>query len=95
VRDLSTRGARIDNAEKMRVGETFQISIGAAQAITATVKWVRLGAAGLTFEEAIDIDEARKRVAAPPKPEASPKLKVASSQPTAGWYNQLRDPYRR
>jgi hypothetical protein len=95
VRDLATRGARIDKAEKLRVGETIQISIGAAQAIAATVHWVCQGSAGLSFEDAVDIAAARKRVAAPPKPIASPKLKVAPTVPTAGWYSQLKDPYRR
>lgn len=94
VRDLSTGGARIDNAEKMLAGETLQISIGAAQAITATIKWVRQGSAGLSFEEAINIDEARKNVAAQPKTIAAPKLRVASSVPTVGWFRELKDPYR-
>ena len=94
VRDLSTGGARIDNAEKMLAGETLQISIGAAQAITATIKWVRQGSAGLSFEEAINIDEARKNVAAQPKAIARPKLRVASSEPTVGWFKGLKDPYR-
>jgi hypothetical protein len=94
VRDLSMGGARIDNAEKMLAGETLQISIGAAQAITATIKWVRQGFAGLSFEEVINVDEARKNVASQPKPIARPKLQVASSAPTAGWYTDLKDPYR-
>ena len=94
VRDLATRGARIDKAEKLRVGETIQISIGAAQAIAATVNWVRQGSAGLSFEDAVDINAARKHVAAPPKPIASPNVKVESIVPTAGWFSDLKDPYR-
>ncbi len=94
VRDLSTGGARIDNAEQMFAGETLQISIGAAQAITATIKWVCRGSAGLSFEEVINIDEARKNVAAQPKLIARPKLQVASSEPTVGWFKELKDPYR-
>ena len=94
VRDLSTGGAKIDNADKMLAGETLQISIGAAQAITATIKWVRGNSAGLSFEEPINIDEARKNVASQPKPIARPKLRVASSEPTVGWFKGLKDPYR-
>ena len=94
VRDLSTTGARIDNAEKLSAGQTLQISIGTAQTITANIKWVRQGAAGLSFEEAVDIDAARKSVATKPKSIACPKAQVPSSVPTEGWFSALKDPYR-
>lgn len=94
VRDLSTRGAKIDKAERLRVGDTFKISIGAAQAIMASVKWVRMGSAGIAFDEEIDIDEARKRVASTPKPLATAKPKIPLTVPTAGWFEKIRDPYR-
>lgn len=94
VRDLSTGGARIDHADKMLAGESLQISIGAAQAVTATIKWVRQGSAGLSFDQTINIDEARQNVASQPKAVAPPKLRVASSAPTVGWFKGLKDPYR-
>lgn len=78
----------------MKPGETLKISIGAVREITAAIKWMRQGLAGLAFETEINIDEARKNDAAAPKAILPPKLRVTSSVPTVGWFNVLKNPHQ-
>lgn len=98
VRDLSVGGIRIDNAAGLRAGATVVISVGALQAIGATVQWVREGFAGLAFAEQINPADAHKKAAITPAVPVQP-VKVdaprSAPPPTAGWIDDLRNPYRR
>lgn len=96
VRDLSPGGIRIDQEGGMRVGATVLISVGALEAIGATVKWVADGCAGLAFAEQIDPELARARTAIAPRSSAASPFRQASA-PTAGagWVADLRNPYRK
>jgi hypothetical protein len=89
VRDLSTGGMRIDQATDLRAGSTILVTVGALEAIGATVIWVKGGSAGLKFAHAIDPDHARSKAAIAPRPTAP---KVAGA-PTAGWTYDVRNPY--
>lgn len=103
VRDLSVGGMRIDNAAGLHADMTIRASVGALQAVTGTVKWVRGGFAGLAFDTPIDLDEARSKVAVAtraPEPartlDRRPALTAAPAPPpTAGWIQDLRNPYRK
>lgn len=98
VRDLSVGGIRIDNAASLRPGATVLISVGALQAVGATVQWVREGFAGLAFAEQINPAEAHKKAATAPPTSAKPVEQSASRTippPTAGWIDELRNPYRK
>lgn len=92
VRDLSTGGVRIDQATGLQRGATVLVTVGALEAVGATVIWVRDGAAGLEFAEPIDPDAARAKAAVAPRP-ATPRS--AEAGPSAGWVPGLRNPYRR
>jgi hypothetical protein len=98
VRDLSVGGIRIDNAARLTAGGTVSISVGALQAIGATVRWARNGFAGLAFAEPINVEEARSKAVILRARTAEP-LKSLNSEvtrvPTAGWIEQIRNPYRR
>ena len=71
VRDLSTTGVRVDQAERLQRGATVLVTVGSLAAVGATVIWVEQGAAGLRFahpaqqvvlQEQIDaIGEAERR----------------------------------
>ena len=96
VRDLSAGGIRVDQATHLRVGATVLISVGALEAVGATVKWVKDGFAGLAFAKAIDPERARTRAAiAPRSGPARPAVKASATIPGAGWVADLRSPYRR
>jgi hypothetical protein len=89
VRDLSPGGVRIDQAADLREGATVLVTVGALQAIGATVIWVRDGTAGLKFAHAIDPNDAKAKVAVAARPAAVP----ADNAPKAGWTHDLRNPY--
>lgn len=91
VRDLSAGGMRIDQAGGIQVGSTVLVTVGALQAVGATVVWVKDGSAGLSFAEVINPDDAKAKVAVAPKPAAPP----TDRSPKAGWTYDLRNPYRR
>lgn len=91
VRDLSQGGMRLDQAGSLRVGATVLVTIGALEAIGATVAWVQDGFAGLHFVEAIDTDQARAHTAITPG--APPAL--PDGAPTAGWTHDLQNAYRK
>lgn len=98
VRDLSVSGIRIDNAAGLRPGTTILISVGALQAIGATVQWVRNGFAGIAFAELIDPVDAHKKAAIAPTVPAKPvtmETPRVVPPPTAGWIEELRNPYRK
>ena len=95
VRDVSPGGIRVDNVGALRPGATVLISVGALEAVGATVKWVGDGFAGLAFAEQIDPDDARRNAAiAPPRAAKSVRFgPQGSAAPNAGWVADLRDPY--
>lgn len=64
VRNVSSNGACIDQAEALRPGQTVVVDIGMLEAVGATVKWVEGALAGLKFAHPIRIDAAKSR----PKP---------------------------
>ena len=96
VRDLSPGGVRIDQATGMGVGTTVLISVGALEAVGATVRWVTDDYAGLVFAEQIDPTQARMRAAIAPGRSATPaSARAATPAFEAGWVAQIRDPYRK
>jgi hypothetical protein len=98
VRDLSVGGARIDNAATLTAGGTVSISVGALRAIGATVRWARNGFAGLAFAEPIILEEAHTKALITRARTAEPLDTLnceVTRVPTAGWIEQIRNPYRR
>lgn len=95
VRDLSTGGVRIDQAAGLSVGATVLVTVGALEAVGATVAWVREGSAGLTFAHPVRIEDARAKAAIPARPKEPPADGARGKVPTAGWIPNLNDPYRR
>ena len=61
LRDLSSRGARLNNAGSFRAGETILVSVGDLQDASATIVWASNETAGLRFSEAIDPALARAK----------------------------------
>ncbi|HEX8413706.1 MAG TPA: PilZ domain-containing protein, partial [Sphingomicrobium sp.] len=95
VRDLSAGGVRIDQAATLRVGATVLVTVGLLSAVGATVVWVSDGWAGLKFAEEVNPDDARaKAVVAPRKIEPGARA-LAAAPPTAGWMQNVTDPYRK
>ena len=104
VKDLSPGGARIDGADSLTPGSTVLVTVGALQAVGATVMWVRESMAGLRFVEEIDPSEARSKTMMPAaiKSDHESRLSVGrsgsgpnSGAATAGWSAVIKDPYRR
>lgn len=94
VRDLSSGGVRIDQAAALPVGATVLVTVGALEAVGATVVWVRDGAAGLRFATPIDPADARAKAALAPRAKQEPSA-ADRPVPTAGWIPNLNSPYRR
>ncbi len=92
IRDLSSGGARIDQAGDLRVGATVLVSVGALAAVGATVSWVRDGTAGLQFAEQIDPEAARAKAAIAPRPKDAGATREG---PKVGWIPNLSNPYAR
>ena len=93
IKDLSVSGARVDKADTLRPGATVLVSVGVLKAVGATVIWVKDGLAGLRFAETIDPDAARsKALIAPAKPRPAVGADRGAS---AGWVQDLNNPYRR
>lgn len=95
VRDLSTGGLRIDQAAGFREGATVLVSVGALDAVGATVVWTRDSLAGLKFVEPIDPEAARAKAAVAPQPFRGQSRDLSVNAPTAGWVPNLNSPYRR
>lgn len=95
VRDLSTGGVRIDQAEALTAGATVLVTVGALEAVGATVVWVHEGSAGLKFAHPINPDDARAKTAIPSRPPAAPARTTGAAAPTAGWMPNLSNPYRK
>ncbi|MEG3164963.1 PilZ domain-containing protein [Sphingomonas sp. PB2P19] len=91
VRDLSPGGVRIDQAADLRMGATVLVTVGALEAIGATVVWVREGTAGLKFAQPIDPNDAKAKVAIAVRPAPAP----TDHRLKAGWTLDLRNPYKK
>lgn len=94
VRDLSTGGVRIDQAGALREGATVLVTVGALEAVGATVVWIRDGVAGLEFNEPIDPEAARARAAVAPR-QTGARDSAPGAVPTTGWVPNLKNPYGR
>ncbi len=95
VRDLSTGGVRIDRATNLQAGATVLVTVGALEAVGATVVWVREDTAGLKFAHPIDPDAARAKAAVAPRSLAERSRSAGAAVPTAGWIPNLNSPYRK
>lgn len=93
VRDLSSGGVRIDQAIDMRVGATVLVSVGELEAVGATVVWVKDDSAGLKFAHAVELNQAKAKVAIAPRP-SDKDSRCVKSAAKAGWISGLRNPYR-
>lgn len=84
VSNLSESGVRLAQVSKLNPGDVVSVLVGCADAVSATVAWVRDGTAGLQFNEAICLEDARQR-----RPDyAAPDIK-------AGWMTEIRHAHRR
>jgi hypothetical protein len=83
VRNLSIRGACIDDNLCFVVGECVTLTMGALPPFTATVVWAEHDYAGLSFPREVDLAAARQ-----PRGRVLPTVK-------AGWTASMDDPYRR
>lgn len=68
IRDVSTGGARIDNAGGLRPGATVLVTVGTLNAVAATVVWVRSSLAGLRFATQVDVSRATANTSIAVKP---------------------------
>lgn len=94
VRDLSSRGMRIDQAAGLQVGATVLVAVGQIDAVGATIVWIKEGSAGVKFAKSIDPDESRGKAAVRPKANILPGQKKQRGA-TAGWVADLDNPYRK
>ena len=95
LRDLSPEGAKLDNADAFRPGETILITVGSLAAVGATVVWVAGAAAGVRFFETIDPASARSKTIVNHQP-ARRALKPSDPSPErkaelADWLADLND----
>ncbi|MCW3848423.1 PilZ domain-containing protein [Sphingomonas sp. LB-2] len=81
VRNLSLSGACIISPGRLRRGDAIRASIGHVEDVDAEVMWVTADAAGIRFEDPIDLAAARR----------SRSAGVAQ----AGWIGGMNDFYRR
>ncbi|MCU6455016.1 PilZ domain-containing protein [Sphingomonas sp. A2-49] len=82
VRNLSRSGACVEHAGDLRDGMTVVLQIGTIQDLRGQVMWITDRLAGLSFAEAIDLEEARKP-------------RGVGVRPQAGWIAEINDAYRR
>ena len=92
VRNLSTGGARIDNASDMQAGVTVLVTVGSLRSVGATVVWVKDGLAGLKFTHSIDIEQARANAVIAPR---TADHSGSGGSRGAGWIDNLANPYRK
>lgn len=83
VRNLSRFGACVDNPGDLAAGKTVRISMGQVENITAEVMWANAQLAGLRFDRAVDLEEARK------------PRRVTAAAPRAGWIADMSNAYSR
>lgn len=84
VSNLSSSGARISKADDLFPGDRVTLFVGAADPVPATVVWSREGLAGVQFDWAISVEQARQH-------RADRKLAPAG----AGWMTDIRNAYGR
>jgi len=94
VRDLSTTGVKIDQAERLQRGATVLVTVGSLAAVGATVIWVDQGAAGLRFAQPINPDDARAKTFVA-KPSSAPTRPREEPLGNAGWLGHIRGAYDR
>jgi hypothetical protein len=95
VRDLSITGARVDRAGSLEAGATIVITIGALQAIGATIVWTMDDMAGLKFAEPIDVSAAHARTYVQRRGAAAdPTAQTAAGPIRSGWASGLAHAYR-
>jgi hypothetical protein len=94
VRDLSSKGMRINSTAGLKVGATVLVSIGLLETVGATIVWIKGDSAGLRFAKAVDPDQARGKAAVRPKAGVSPGQERQGGA-TIGWVANLDDPYRK
>lgn len=95
IRNLSARGVRIDQAANVPVGATVLVTVGALEAVGATVVWARDGSAGLRFNTHIKPEDARAKAALAPRATSGSVVVEATGAPKAGWISDIRNPYRK
>lgn len=102
IKDLSATGARIDRASAIQLNSTVLVSVGALEAVGATVVWKEGDVAGLKFFEPIDPEAAQAKTIVPVRPSPVAASGTGAGQAgegkagaTAGWVRDLRNPYRR
>jgi hypothetical protein len=82
VRNLSRSGACLEHKGELQDGMTLTLKMGALDDLSAQVMWVTERLAGVRFDEAVDLDEARKP-------------RGTGAAPKAGWIAEINDAYRR
>ncbi len=81
VRNLSEHGACIDDAGDLSVGQQIRVTMGRLEGMVARVMWTRDKLAGLQFDKAIDLQEAR-----------APR---GAGQVKSGWMTDINHAYRK
>lgn len=81
VRNLSRFGACLEQTGELEPGAIIMLCVGGLTGLKAKVVWVTDRLAGITFEDAVDLDIAVK-------PRGS------AGAPQAGWMAEINDAYR-
>jgi hypothetical protein len=95
VRDLSSTGVRVDQAERLQRGATVLVTVGSLAAVGATVIWVEHGAAGLRFAQPINPDDARAKTFVAKQAGSALPARDERSLGAAGWLGHIRGAYDR
>ncbi len=83
VRNLSPRGACVDNEQDLAPGDVITVAMGNLRGLIADVMWAKPQLAGLRFRSTVDLEAARK-----------PRATVAAAA-KAGWIADMGHAYRR
>jgi hypothetical protein len=80
VRNISAGGMHAELFSQRKLGERLELDLGNEEPLKGKVVWVEDGAAGLEFDDKIDIRRALARVAPPGRRRArAPRVKVGMS----------------
>ncbi len=82
VRNLSVRGACVDNDGDLMVGSTVRVTMGQLEEMVAEVMWAKPALAGLRFRRIVDLEAARK-----------PRGRGTGT--SAGWMTEVNHAYRK
>ena len=77
VRNLSAGGMMADCDRPLTVGDRLEVELRGVDRVHGTVAWVRAGRIGVSFDTAIDPQQARKPVTRPIEPRERPASHVA------------------